>query len=113
MAAGPLNQRWRFEKRSESADGYGNTVSTWSAQFTAWTGRRDLRGGEGVMASRLEGKQPAILTVRAATSTTRTITTDWRAVNVNTGQVMNVRSVTETPDRKFIEMLCEAGVADG
>lgn len=112
MVAGNLDQRWQFQKRTSTDDGYGNKLAAWAAQFTVWASREDLRGGETVMASRLEGRQPCLIRVRAS-SQSRTITPDWRAVNLATGEAVNVRTATQTPDRRFMELLCEAGVADG
>lgn len=110
--AGRLNQRFRFESRAEQSDGAGNTVSNWVARFVTAAARQNLKGGEAVMASRLEGRQPVILRIRVSTDS-RAVTTDWRAVDARSGEAFNIRSKTETDDRLYFDMLCESGVAEG
>jgi hypothetical protein len=72
--------------------------------------RQFVRGGEDVMAARLEGRQPVVLTVRKSTDTDD-ITTDWRATDARTGAVYNIRTVQPSEDRAWIDLLCESGVA--
>ena len=110
--AGKLNRRFRFEQRADQDDGYGNTKAVWSAVFTHAGSRRFLRGGETVQAARLEGRQPVIVKIRSSAAS-RAVTTDWRAVDARSGEIYNIRTVNPTDDRKYIEFMCEAGVADG
>jgi head-tail adaptor len=111
MDAGKLDRRFRFEFRDDADDGYGNTKADWVPQFTRWAGLAYRRGGEGVLAGRLEGRQPAILTVRRDSETSR-ITNDWRCIDDGDGTVFAIReNPTRTDDRLFYEMLIEAGVA--
>lgn len=110
--AGSLDRRIRFEKRMEKNDGRGNPVSgDWLPQFTLWARRRWLRGGETVLAARLESRQPVVLTVRA-TGRSRLITSDWRAVDEGDGAVYNIRENPKEGDsRAYLDMLAESGVA--
>lgn len=112
--AGDLYERVAFEARvSENPDSpvdYGNTESTWAEQFERRAQYIHLRGGETVQAARLEGRHVQVIRVRSDNAT-RIITTDWRAVDQRTGDVFNVRDVTHTPDRQWIDLLCEKGVA--
>jgi head-tail adaptor len=116
MEPGSLNERFTFEKRPSTApvgDGYGNFQTDFAAQFTVWTRRQFLRGGETVIAERLQGRQPSVLTIRASRSAAQ-ITTDWRAVNArDASEVYNIRSVSLSEDRSFYDVLCERGVASG
>lgn len=114
MQAGGLNERFTFQKRAGTAgDGYGNFQERWESQFTVWTKRLFLRGGETVVAERLQGRQPAVLTIRASSQTAQ-ITTDWRAVNARDAtEVYNIRSISFSEDRSFYDILCERGVASG
>lgn len=107
--AGKLQERLAFDQRQDLDDGYGNTKSDWIEQFTRRGGFTFLRGGETVIASRLEGRQPAIVRVRADSST-RTITNDWRMRDLRTSKVYAVRSVIETTDRMWIDISVESGV---
>lgn len=112
MRAGELRERFRFDQRGAADDGYGTTVGPWQAQFTVAASLQLLRRGEQVVASRLSGVQPGILTVRASEQA-RQITTEWRAVDARTGRSWNIRTVEPSPKRDRIEMLVEGGVADG
>jgi len=111
IRAGQLRDRITFEERRDQADdGFGNVLTAFEEQFTVWARKQYLRGGENVMASRLEGNQPVVITVRRSSDTLR-ITTDWRARQGD--DVLNIRSVTPAESRDAIDLLCERGVADG
>lgn len=111
--AGEIDCRFKYQKRTQQADGYGNFQGGWQTQFTLWTQRSFLRGGETVMAARLQGRQPGILKIRSSPEANQ-ITTDWRAVNVDDEtEVWNIRSVQPSNRRDEIEFLAERGVAAG
>jgi hypothetical protein len=69
-----------------------------------------LRGGEGVQAARLEGQQPAIVRVRACTATLR-IRPDWRMRDLRSGVAYAIRGITLSPDRGYLDVLVQSGVA--
>ena len=110
LGAADLYYRIHCQKRIEQDDGYGNTVGEFQTQFTVRAAYRHLRGGETVIASRLESKHPVVITVRAS-SQTRQINSDWRLVDARDGTEWAVRDVTPETDRQFITFLCESGVA--
>lgn len=114
MQSGSLNERFTFQKRGETTgDGYGNFQESWEDQFTVWAKRIFLRGGENVIAERLQGRQPAAIAIRASSQTAQ-ITTDWRAVNARDAtEIYNIRSISLSEDRSFRDVLCERGVASG
>lgn len=108
--AGPLDQRVAFDKQSATSDGAGGTTTAFAEQFTCSAAFKHLRGGEAVMAGRLAGKHALVATVRRY-SETRLIGTDWRMRDARTGEVYNIRDISPTKDRAFLELLCESGVA--
>ncbi len=110
MRAGLLTERFEFQEREQAGDGYGNEQGAWRPQFERSVGRLMLRGGEQVMASRLEGRAPAVITIRAC-SQTRRITTDWRARDVRSEDIWNIRSISPSEKRDYIDLLVEKGVA--
>lgn len=112
MTAGSLDRRLSFERRTEVKDGYGNVESEeWTPQFTAAANRKWLRGSEGVLAARLESRQPAILKIRNS-GDARSISNDWRAVDTRDGTIYNIReNPKESDNRGYLEMLAESGVA--
>jgi hypothetical protein len=92
-------------------DGYGNMEGDFTEQFQCSAGFTFLRGGEAVIAARLEGRQPVVARLRASTQTRR-IQPDWRMRDLRTGVSYAVRSVAPTPDRKWLDVTTEAGVAE-
>ena len=113
MIAACLHEKYSFQKREETNnDGLGNVLTEWVEQFTQRGERTILRGGEDVMASRLEGVQPAIIKVRR-NSCTDAICPDWRAVDCRTGQTYNIMSHEPGKSRQYYEMLVKSGGADG
>lgn len=110
MQAGQLRGRITFAVRSTGVDEYGNGESAFVDQFTVAARVQFLRGGENVMAERLQGNQPVVITVRAS-SDTRQITTDWRATDAHDPElVYNVRSASPGERRDYIDLLCQVGV---
>lgn len=108
---GKMRERVTFSRRATTDDSYGNAEGAWLDQFTRSARVQPLRGGEQVMADRLTGRQPFVITVRYDAET-RTITTDWRAVDVgNAAMVYNVRSITPDEAKRYIDLLCESGAA--
>lgn len=119
---GRLRSRVRFDKRgvpavtSPASPDYGNSEGDWQSQFTKWAEVRPIKGGEGVIAARLTGRQPVLVFVRSD-SETRLVTTDWRAIEVladGTERLYNIRGV-EDMERKnaYLTLICERGVAEG
>lgn len=111
--AGQLNERIAFDSREPidpAEPDSGNTEGDFAERFVLWARAQFLRGTEAVMASRLEGRQPVVFTVRAS-SLSRQITTEWRARDTRTGIAYAIRSVTATEDRAFMDILAESGIA--
>lgn len=100
----------RVEENPDSPFDYGNTESEFREQFACRAAYVHLRGGEDVMASRLQGHHVQVIRVRSAAST-RTITTDWRVRDKTTDELFNIRDITRDVGRQFIDLLCEKGVA--
>lgn len=111
MSAGEFRDLLRFEKRDEVDDGAGNHEGPWRARFTQCAAMTPLRGGETVIAARLEGRQPAVFKVYC-NAETRQITSDWRMVDVRSGAVYAVQSVVDMERTgRFLTIMAEAGVA--
>jgi head-tail adaptor len=95
-----------LQERVKADDGYGNKRGDFQEVFRDWGGFRFLRGGEGVIESRLASKQPAILTLRS-TAQAKTIAPHWRVVAG--GRAYDVKEHPRpTDDRMFLEILVEA-----
>lgn len=111
-SAGDLFQSIIFDCRIQTGDGFGNMVADWQDKFSRRAGFAHLRGGEAVLAGRLEGRHAVVIFVRAC-SQTKYVTTDWRIRDSRTGEIYNIRDITPTTDRQWIDFLCESGVANG
>ncbi|WSG73100.1 head-tail adaptor protein [Rhizobium beringeri] len=109
MAAGALKERVSFAVRNEQDDGFGNTVAGWIEQFQDAAEYVHLRGGESVIAARLENRHPQVIRVRASIATRR-VTADWRVTDTRTHVEYAIRDVTASTDNKWIDLLCERGV---
>lgn len=111
--AGRLRQEYHFEKREViENDGAGNELSDWVRQFTQRARRRFLRGGEGVQAARLEGRQPMIIKVRK-NPRTATVTTAWRLIDTKSDVSYNIRAISEAENPQYFDVLAESGSANG
>lgn len=112
MAAGALREVLAYELRAELDDGAGNPVSgPWVEQFRCAAQAHPLRGTEAVMASRLTGIQPYLVTVRYSQTTTAAVTTDGRLRDTRSGATYNITSAVPREKRDYIDVLCVAGTA--
>ena len=113
-AAGLMNGRARFERRSTAADdGYGNERQTWGTICTLAAGFLPERGREDVDAGRLQSTLRGVVTVHRS-SMSRSVQAEDRIVFIAgpfNGQTFNIRSVMPRPDAATIEFSVEAGVA--
>lgn len=83
--AGALRERVIFQRRGETPDGSGNEITgEWTDQFEEAARLQPRLAGEAVIAARLTGVQPYILTVRSSRRT-RDVTTAWRAYDARGG----------------------------
>lgn len=110
--AAARRERLRFQLRDVSADdGYGNREDKWRTKFEMFARVQPLKGSETVIAARLAGTQPYIITVQSCRDTRR-VTPGWRAVDANdTKRIFNIRSGANFDERnRNIVFAAEAGV---
>lgn len=98
-----------FDKLVSVPDGYGGTETTWEEQFACRANFRYLRGSEKVIAARLEGVQPVVVTIRQQDAS-EVVTPDWRMRDVRRGTVYAVRTIIPSDDRRWFELTVESGV---
>jgi head-tail adaptor len=110
IGAGDLNELVAFDSPSETVDDYGGVATAFLEAYRCRAHFRYLRGGETVQASRLEGRQPVVVTIRTS-ALARTITTDWRMRDTRRWHTYNIRSIVPSADRAWLELTCEKGVA--
>ena len=109
-SAGKMRDRIRFDQRALDANQV--RLGPWEEGFTVWAETTWLRGGEGVVAQRLEGKQPVAFSIRDSAQA-RTITTGCRAVDSRTQQAFDVTAVSPSREPGFIDVLAVSGGAAG
>jgi head-tail adaptor len=112
QSAGQLRERVRFSKRTVDIDQYGNEEGAWTAgpPFTVAARIMSLRGSEPVLAQRLQGVQPVIITIRKS-SQTAALGTEWRAVDTRAGTIYNIITVTPAELKDHLDLVAHAGVA--
>ena len=110
MKSADLQHRVAFYEVVPADDGSHGTVDTLTLRFEEAAFIRYLRGGETVQASRLQGRQPAVITVRA-NGQTAPVTTAWTIRDIRRNVDYQIRGAVPTDDRRFIEFTCEGGVA--
>lgn len=102
-----LTKRAAFQRPMKSRDADGNPITSYPTVFEAWVNLKPLRGGESVMAARMQSRAPAIVTFRSS-SQTREVTSEWRVVI--SGRIYAAKEdPRETQDRAYLEMLIEGG----
>jgi len=90
LRAGAMRWRVAFDRRQTAA---GGELGDWDEQFDVAAEITWLRGSEPVIAQRLEGVQPVVITVRKS-SRTALIETGWRARDVRSGVAYDITGVS-------------------
>ena len=106
MNAGDLTKRATLLEPVVERDADGQLVQGWLDHGTVWCHVLPLRGGESVMAARMQSRSPAVVTMRAS-SLSRQVTSEWR-LRIDGREYHAKEDPRETQDRAWLEMLCEA-----
>lgn len=111
LSAGQMYHSFAFDQLVSSPDGYGGTLTTWQEVFRTRGNLMNLRGSERVISARLEGVQPVVVKVRASTLS-GAVDPSWRARDVRSGRVYNIRSIVLSDDRRFYEMTADSSMQE-
>lgn len=111
MGSGDLREKFTIRRATKTDDGYGGEIETWTDYLTCAASITFSRGGEAVIAARLQAQQPAILRIRTSAAARDIKPTD-KAVNARTGEVFNIREYPREArdNRGYLEFLVQAGV---
>lgn len=112
-AIGALRERVRFEARGYvEGDLTGNPQSgPWGEVHSCAAQITPKLGGETVLASRLTGIQPMLITVRLCKALAA-FSTDWRIVDVRKKIAYNVTAACNPDEkRRYLEILAVSGEA--
>lgn len=108
IGAGDLTSFIALERPLLDADG---VQAGWEdATYTCRARIRYLRGGEAVIAGRLAGRQPVVVTIRRSVGADA-VGEDWRLRDLRRSVTYNIRSIVPTEDRAWLEITAESGVA--
>lgn len=119
VSRGQMQHRVALDAPADADDGAGGVVHGWVERQVLWAHVLWLRGGETVQAARLEGRQPAVVTLDR-TSVSGAADTRWRLRLLNQkppggddpefpGLVFAIRAIVPTDNRRHLEITCEAG----
>jgi head-tail adaptor len=116
--AGQLREKVTFQRRDESPDGHGNELGGWTDQFSEPCRLTPRLGGEEVIAARMSGVQPYIMTVRSSRRT-RSVSAGWRAFDTRKGtgengepeRLFEILSIADVDEKNaYIDFLVREGV---
>jgi len=110
--AGALSEIVAFESRAVVDDSMGNEISgDWTERFKANARIQPIKGGENVIADRLQGTQPMVIRVRYEPQTL-SANTDWRVRDLRAGTIYQIKSSANMDEkRRYIEFLAVSGIA--
>ena len=106
-----MRAKLHFQRRGQSDDGFGNTVTgEFETVFTDYAELIPRMGSETVLASRLQGIQPFTIRIYSHEAA-RGIDSTWRAVDARSGAIYSLVSPPVNNDQKnrYIEMLATVG----
>jgi len=106
--ASSLQHTVTLSSYDEVDDGMGNSYGEWVARLNVHASFKHMNGNETVMAGRLQGRHAQVFRIRASEAA-RLITTEWKITYRRTD--FNIRDITPTKDRKWLDILAESGVA--
>ena len=107
--ASSIPHRVTFSEEVLTPDGGGGFEKEWIERLTTYAEYMHLNGSETVIAGRLTGTHTQVMRVRSTVST-RTIELTWKATD-ELGTAYNIRDITPTEDRAWLDILAERGVA--
>jgi head-tail adaptor len=110
--AGNLREVLIAQRREDIEDDYGNTQGQWVEQCRFNASVEPRRGGEAVIAGRLQGTVTYIVTARYSAAAAA-VAPDWRLVDARSGATYAIRTWVPRPRRDYIDADVEIGVADG
>jgi len=109
MRSGKLFGSVAFDRPTVLSDGQGGQEDGWEEVHTCRAWIRNLRGGESVIHSRLQGVQPVVVFIRQCDAAD-VIDTDFKMRDVRKGQEYNIRTIVLSDNRRYYELTAERGV---
>lgn len=111
MTPDKLRERIMLERPVTTDDGLSRSATSFEDVAEMRANYLRNTGGEAVIAKRLEGQQPTVVTIRRQSRHGRDIRAGWRLRDLQTGERFNVLEIRSTPDLEWLEMLTIGGEA--
>lgn len=103
-----LRNRLAFDEPTPTDDGQGGSTEGWTEAFRVRGAVRYLRGGETVQASRLQGRQPVVITVRD-NALIRAVPLTWRIRDLDEDAAYEINAAALTDNRNYREFTATSG----
>lgn len=107
--AGELRELIELQALVSVPDGGGGSTQSWETVVTAPARIKVLKAGETIMAGRLASTQTLVVTVRNQSAVADALTT-WKLLNVRTGSLYEIKSITPDERGAWVDILAETGV---
>lgn len=104
------DKAFAFDKPTSQSDGQGGQENGWQEVFQCRGRMLVRRGGEEVIAARLKGVQPVVITIREVDQVVELLP-EYRARDLDTGKTYNITSLVIAENRRDLEITATHGVA--
>ncbi|UPT93023.1 phage head closure protein [Bradyrhizobium barranii subsp. apii] len=109
-SAGDLRSEIKLERQVLTPDGAGGSTVEWVEVVTTPARIKYLKGGETVMAGRLQGNQTVVVTLRNQPGLGDADTT-WRLTSTRSNRVYDIKAFTLSEDGAWLDILADTGVS--
>ena len=104
MRAGRLRQRITFQRHTQSLDGYGENVGTWSDLVTVWAGVEPVSGREFFASEQVQSDVTTLVVVRYSSEVFGVFVTDRIQHGAN---YYDIRSIIDVNSRgEELQFMC-------
>jgi head-tail adaptor len=110
MKAGLMRRRLRLEKPATLADDFGAPVKSWALVAEVAAAVDSLNGREFFSADRELADATWRITIRDLPGTSPE--PDWRAIDIDNGQVFDVRAVLPSHERAVLTLAASSGSSE-
>jgi len=104
MQAGALDRRITIQERTDTRDGAGEPVPTWSTLAEVWASLEPLQGREDFDAQQINAIRPTKFRIRYREDVDETMRIAWD------GQTWDINAITYVGRKDGLELLCTAAV---
>lgn len=109
MHAGRLNKKITIEQPTETQDGTGQAVKSWSTYSQPWAAIEPLRANEFISSQQIVGEATVRIRVRADSGITEKMRVNWN------GKIYNIEGppINISERDREMHLMCSEGANDG